>query len=180
MGRDVGNKICHQVQYNAIMWLFSFNVCSKRIASDGAHTMMRLLINVLVMMHWPDMRRCYFFLFFFSWGNWGLDSLRKIFNVIKVTEVEFGQRIDWLQTSRSVLCLAAQSHPTLCDHVSTAAWKVPLSTGILQARMPFPSLGGLPDPGIKLRSPILHILTQTSSFRRNFRINILNNTQNNI
>ena len=65
------------------MWLFSFNVCSKRIASDGAHTMMRLLINVLVMMQWPDMRRCYFFLFFFSWGNWGLYSLRKIFNVIK-------------------------------------------------------------------------------------------------
>ena len=65
------------------MWLFSFNVCSKRIASDGAHTMMRLLINVLVMMQWPDMRRCYFFLFSFSWGNWGLYSLRKIFNVIK-------------------------------------------------------------------------------------------------
>jgi len=55
--------------------------------------------------------------------------------------------------------LVAQLCPTLCDPVDCIALQVPLSMGILQARIlkwvPMPSSGDLPNPGIEPRSPEL-------------------------
>ena len=56
------------------------------------------------------------------------------------------------------VCLVAQSCPTNCDPVDCSPPGSPVY-GILQARIlecvAMPSLGHLPDPGIKLRSPAL-------------------------
>ena len=54
-----------------------------------------------------------------------------------------------------MLCLVAQSCPTLCDPTNCS---LPGSSvhGIFQASgLPFPSQGDLPDPGIELGSPAL-------------------------
>ena len=54
--------------------------------------------------------------------------------------------------------LVAQSHPTLCDAMDCS---LPVSSvhGIFQQEywsgLPLPSPGGLPNPGIKPRSPVL-------------------------
>ena len=51
------------------------------------------------------------------------------------------------------VCLVAQSCPTLCE---SAACQVPLSMEFSRqeywSKLPFPTLGDLPDPGIKLVS----------------------------
>ena len=56
----------------------------------------------------------------------------------------------------AVLCLVAQSSPTLCDPW-TVGCQAPLSMGILQARILENLLlqGNLPNPGIKPSSPAL-------------------------
>ena len=55
-------------------------------------------------------------------------------------------------------CLTTQSCPTLCDPW-TIACQAPLSTGFCRqeywSRLPFPSPGDLPDPGIEPASPAL-------------------------
>ena len=57
-----------------------------------------------------------------------------------------------------LLCLVAQSYPTLCDPID-CTHQAPLSIGILQARIlewvARPFLSGLPNPGIEPRSPAL-------------------------
>ena len=54
--------------------------------------------------------------------------------------------------------ISAQSFPTLCDPW-TVFYKGPLSVEFSRQEywsgLPFPSLGDLPDPGIKLVSPAL-------------------------
>ena len=55
--------------------------------------------------------------------------------------------------------LVAQPYPTLCDHMDYN-WQGSSVHGIFQARIlecPFPSLGDLPDSGIKPRSPVLQV-----------------------
>ena len=63
-----------------------------------------------------------------------------------------------------VLCLLAQSCPTICNHMDCSP-QSPLSMGILHGQewvheywsgLPYPSPGYLPDPRIKPRSPALH------------------------
>ena len=64
----------------------------------------------------------------------------------------------WTAACQTSLWLVSQSCPTPCDPW-TVAHQVPLSMGILQARilkgLSFPSPGDLPNPGIKPRSPTL-------------------------
>ena len=59
-------------------------------------------------------------------------------------------------TPSEALCACAQSCPTLCDPV-TVARRAPLSVGFSRgeycSRLPFPALGGLPDPGIEPAPP---------------------------
>ena len=63
-------------------------------------------------------------------------------------------------TKVSVLCLVAQSCPTVCDSMDCS---LPGSSvyGILQARilewLPYPPSGDLPNPGIEPRSPALQV-----------------------
>ena len=58
----------------------------------------------------------------------------------------------------AVLCLIAQSCPTLATHW-TVACQAPVSMGILQGRIPeqvaMPSPGDLPNPGIEPQFPAL-------------------------
>ena len=60
----------------------------------------------------------------------------------------------------SFCCLVAQSCPTLCDPVdcSPAGSFVGFSRQQYWSGLPFPSLGGLPDPGIEPVSPIFPAL----------------------
>ena len=56
--------------------------------------------------------------------------------------------------------LVTQSCMTLCDPMDRVACQAPLSMGFSRqeywSRLPFPSLGDLPDPGIDLR--LFHLL----------------------
>ena len=58
------------------------------------------------------------------------------------------------------VCVLSHSCPTLCDPMNC---RIPLSMGILQARLldwsglPCPPPGDLPYPGIKPRSPALQV-----------------------
>ena len=53
----------------------------------------------------------------------------------------------------------AQSCPTLCDPMGSSLHQAPPSMGFsrqeYRSGLPFPSLGNLPDPEIKPRSPAL-------------------------
>ena len=55
----------------------------------------------------------------------------------------------------SVVVKAARSRPTLCD--LTTIQSIGFSRPECWSGWPFPSLGGLPNPGIQLRSPALHV-----------------------
>ena len=65
-------------------------------------------------------------------------------------------------TKVAVLCLVAQSCPTLCDSMNCS---LPGSSvhGILQARilewLPYLPSGDLPNPGIEPRSPALQVVS---------------------
>ena len=60
--------------------------------------------------------------------------------------------------SRAVLCLVAQSCPTLCEPMDLAC-EAPLSMGFSRQEewsgLPFPSPGNLPNPETARRSPSL-------------------------
>ena len=60
-----------------------------------------------------------------------------------------------------VCVLVAQSCPTLCDPMDSIAYQAPLFVGFSRqgywSGLPFPSLGDLPDPGIKPESPALQV-----------------------
>ena len=66
-----------------------------------------------------------------------------------------------------VAVLAAQSCLTLCNSMDYKAHQSPLSMKFSRQEhwngLPFPSPGDLPDPGIKPRSPVLHLSHQGSS-----------------
>ena len=55
---------------------------------------------------------------------------------------------------------AAQSD---CCDLRAGAWQAPLSMGFLReaswSRLPFPAPGDLPEPGIKPRSPVFHVVS---------------------
>ena len=64
------------------------------------------------------------------------------------------------------MCLVSQSHPTLCNPIDSS---LPGSSvmGFLRqeywSKLPFPSPGDLPDPGMKAASPVSTVL-QADSF----------------
>ena len=55
-------------------------------------------------------------------------------------------------------CSVTQSYLILCGPMDCVAWQAPLSMGFPREEywggLPFPSPGDLPNPGIKLTSPV--------------------------
>ena len=93
-----------------------------------------------------------------SYYGWQLDGERwtAIFTTSKANWAFFTTWI-W-QVARQVKVLVAHSCPTLCNPW-TVDCQVPLAMGFSRQEywsgLPFPSLGNLPDPGVKPGSPAL-------------------------
>ena len=86
------------------------------------------------------------------------------------TEFEYILSVDCMKDFRVKSEVKSLSHVRLFETPWTVAYEAPPSMGFSMQEcwsgLPFPSPGGLPDPGIEPRSPTLHTDVLPSELRR--------------